>query len=60
MAALRGFKRQALHAETLEFVHPISGEPVRNTAPAPADMLHLMKVLREDSAAFAERERDRW
>jgi len=60
VAALRGFKRQALHAETLEFVHPISGEPVRNTAPAPADMLHLMKVLREDSAAFAERERDRW
>jgi len=60
VAALRGFKRQALHAETLEFVHPITGEQVRNTAPVPADMLHLMKVLREDSAAFAERERDRW
>ena len=24
--ALRGFKRQALHAETLEFAHPVSGE----------------------------------
>ena len=47
MAALRGFKRQALHAETLEFMHPITGEPVRNTAPVPEDMLHLMKVLRE-------------
>ena len=60
VAALRGFKRQALHAETLEFTHPITGEPVRNTAPVPDDMLHLMKVLREDSEAFAARERDRW
>jgi len=60
VAALRGFKRQALHAETLEFMHPITGEPVRNTAPVPEDMLHLMKVLREDSEAFAARERDRW
>jgi 23S rRNA pseudouridine1911/1915/1917 synthase len=59
VAALRGFKRQALHAETLEFVHPITGETVRNTAPAPADMLQLMKALREDSEAFAERERGR-
>ena len=55
--ALRGFKRQALHAETLEFTHPITGEPVRNTAPVPEDMLHLLKVLREDSEAFAARER---
>jgi len=62
VAALRGFKRQALHAETLEFVHPMTGQPLRNSAPAPADMQHLLKVLREDSEAFAERERgrDRW
>ncbi len=60
VAALRGFKRQALHAETLEFVHPMTGEPLRNSAPVPADMQHLMKVLREDSEAFAERERGRW
>ncbi|KIP86525.1 MULTISPECIES: 23S rRNA pseudouridine(1911/1915/1917) synthase RluD [unclassified Stenotrophomonas] len=59
VAALRGFKRQALHAETLEFVHPITGETVRNTAPAPADMLQLLKALREDSELFAERERGR-
>ncbi|ROU07508.1 23S rRNA pseudouridine(1911/1915/1917) synthase RluD [Lysobacter enzymogenes] len=51
---LRGFKRQALHAETLEFVHPISGEPVRCTAPVPADMRHLVAELREDSRAAAE------
>ena len=57
---LRGFKRQALHAETLEFVHPITGEAIRNSAPVPADLLALMKALREDSKAFAERERGRW
>jgi len=60
VAALRGFRRQALHAETLEFVHPMTGEAVRTSADAPADMQHLIKVLREDSAAFAERERGRW
>ena len=60
VATLRGFKRQALHAETLEFVHPMTGEAVRTSADAPADMQHLIKVLREDSAAFAERERGRW
>jgi len=51
---LRGFKRQALHAETLEFVHPVSGEPVRCSAPVPADMLHLIAELRADSRAAAE------
>ncbi len=47
--ALRGFKRQALHAETLEFVHPISGEPVRATAPVPEDMRELLRALRDDA-----------
>ena len=51
IAALRGFKRQALHAETLEFRHPSSGEPVRVSAPVPADMLNLMAALRADSQA---------
>ncbi|GAA5071139.1 23S rRNA pseudouridine(1911/1915/1917) synthase RluD [Lysobacter panacisoli] len=54
---LRGFRRQALHAETLEFAHPVTGEPVRCTAPVPQDLQHLVRVLREDSAAAAERER---
>ena len=48
---LRGFKRQALHAETLEFAHPISGEPIRCTAPVPADLRQLMDALREDQRA---------
>jgi 23S rRNA pseudouridine1911/1915/1917 synthase len=47
--ALRGFKRQALHAETLEFVHPVSGEPVRATAPVPQDMRNLLRVLHDDA-----------
>ena len=51
--ALRGFRRQALHAETLEFQHPISGEPVRCTAPVPHDMLHLIKALHDDAVAAA-------
>ena len=59
IAALRGFKRQALHAEVLEFAHPISGEPVRCAAPVPDDMQSLMRLLREDAAAHAEAERAR-
>lgn len=52
-AALRGFRRQALHAETLEFAHPRSGEPVRTSAPVPDDMQALMRLLREDARAHA-------
>ena len=59
IAALRGFKRQALHAEVLEFAHPVSGEPIRCSAPVPEDMQRLMKLLREDAAAHAETERSR-
>jgi 23S rRNA pseudouridine1911/1915/1917 synthase len=55
VAALRAFRRQALHAETLEFIHPISGEPLRSSAPVPTDMQALMRLLREDSAAQATR-----
>jgi 23S rRNA pseudouridine1911/1915/1917 synthase len=59
VAQLRGFKRQALHAETLEFVHPITGETISNSAPPPADMLALLQALRDDSRHFAELERGR-
>ena len=57
VGALRGFKRQALHAEVLEFDHPITGQPVRAEAPVPDDMRQLMKVLREDTAAFEQAQR---
>jgi 23S rRNA pseudouridine1911/1915/1917 synthase len=55
--SLRGFKRQALHAETLEFIHPLSGEPVRCSTPMPADMQALVATLREDSREAEERAR---
>ncbi|MDH5822308.1 23S rRNA pseudouridine(1911/1915/1917) synthase RluD [Luteimonas sp. RD2P54] len=51
VAALRGFRRQALHAETLEFRHPRTGEPLRVGASVPADMLELLRQLREDTRA---------
>ena len=54
IAGLRGLKRQALHAEVLEFLHPISGEPVRCSAPLPDDIQNLLRLLREDAAAHAE------
>jgi 23S rRNA pseudouridine1911/1915/1917 synthase len=57
IAVLRGFKRQALHAETLEFIHPASGEPLRVSAPLPADMQQLLQALRADAAAHAENAR---
>jgi 23S rRNA pseudouridine1911/1915/1917 synthase len=53
VTVLRGFRRQALHAQVLEFVHPTSGEPVRCEAPVPADMQALLRALRDDSRAFA-------
>ena len=47
--ALRGFRRQALHAEKLEFTHPVSGELMTIEAARPADMDALITTVREDS-----------
>jgi 23S rRNA pseudouridine1911/1915/1917 synthase len=47
-AALRGFRRQALHAERLSFEHPVSGEPLSFSAERPADQLALIEALRAD------------
>jgi 23S rRNA pseudouridine1911/1915/1917 synthase len=44
--ALRGFRRQALHAETLVFKHPRRDEEVRTSAPLPADFKALLNVVR--------------
>ncbi|WP_147653604.1 23S rRNA pseudouridine(1911/1915/1917) synthase RluD [Vulcaniibacterium gelatinicum] len=49
--ALRGFRRQALHAEVLEFAHPLTGAPVRCSAPVPEDMRRLIALLRADARA---------
>ncbi|PWK88614.1 23S rRNA pseudouridine(1911/1915/1917) synthase RluD [Fulvimonas soli] len=50
VAALRGFRRQALHAERLAFDHPVTGEALSFAAPRPADMGQLILALREDAA----------
>ncbi len=48
--ALRGFKRQALHAATLGFAHPRTGKPLTLEAAVPPDFAQLLTVLREDAA----------
>ncbi|ATI42542.1 RNA pseudouridine synthase [Pacificitalea manganoxidans] len=45
-AALAAFPRQALHAATLGFEHPVSGEWMRFEAPLPQDMQDLLTALR--------------
>ncbi|HSY94956.1 MAG TPA: 23S rRNA pseudouridine(1911/1915/1917) synthase RluD [Steroidobacteraceae bacterium] len=51
--ALRGFKRQALHAATLGFDHPRSGERLILQSAVPPDFAQLLEVLREDARAAA-------
>jgi 23S rRNA pseudouridine1911/1915/1917 synthase len=51
IAELRGFRRQALHAERLSFVHPISGESLSFSAERPTDQEQLITALRADLAA---------
>lgn len=43
---LRGFRRQALHAETLTLVHPESGEKCSWSAPVPDDFKNLLNIMR--------------
>ncbi|WP_225028431.1 RluA family pseudouridine synthase [Xinfangfangia pollutisoli] len=49
-AAGNGFGRQALHAATLGFTHPVSGAELDFTAPLPADMAALLESLRAATA----------
>jgi len=48
IAMLRGFRRQALHAERLSFIHPITGEALSFGVERPADQLALIEALRAD------------
>lgn len=47
--ALRNFKRQALHAYELGFVHPTTNKLVSFTAPIPEDMQNLISILKQDA-----------
>ncbi|MBY0511525.1 MAG: RluA family pseudouridine synthase [Rhodospirillaceae bacterium] len=54
-ALLREFPRQALHAATLGFIHPVTGKKQRFAAPPPEDFMALLAGLSElDEVAFAD------
>ncbi len=48
ITTLRGFRRQALHAEKLSFIHPVTGEALSFTIDRPADQQGLIEALRAD------------
>jgi 23S rRNA pseudouridine1911/1915/1917 synthase len=54
VAALEGFRRQALHAARLKLEHPVSGKEVAWEAPLPGDMEALLKVMEADTKAADE------
>jgi 23S rRNA pseudouridine1911/1915/1917 synthase len=47
--ALRGFRRQALHAECLGFEHPVSRESMQFRADRPLDLKQLILALKGDA-----------
>jgi len=51
MDALRSFKRQALHAGRLGFLHPETGQAVEWEVAMPEDMTSLIEACRQDREA---------
>lgn len=49
IAALKQFKHQALHADELAFIHPLSQEAMHWKIDLPSDLQHLIACLKEDS-----------
>ncbi len=49
ISMLKDFKRQALHARRLEFMHPVTKEPMALEAELPEDMESLLKMLKKVS-----------
>jgi len=47
---LRGFRRQALHAQELSFAHPDSGDRMTFSSPLPDDLERLIVILTADQA----------
>jgi 23S rRNA pseudouridine1911/1915/1917 synthase len=47
--AANSFPRQALHAATLGFLHPVTGEELEFASPLPPDMADLIAALRAGS-----------
>ena len=51
VSAIRGFRRQALHASRLEFRHPRNGKLIELDCDLPEDMQHLFETLVLDSGS---------
>jgi 23S rRNA pseudouridine1911/1915/1917 synthase len=51
---LRAFRRQALHAAHLAFVHPVSGDALAFDAEVPADFAELLALVNGDLARHPE------
>lgn len=47
---LKSIHRQALHARSLAFTHPVTGERMQFSSPIPADMQNCLDLLRASSA----------
>jgi len=47
-SALQSFRRQALHAGLLGFIHPASGQEVSWRVDMPKDMLNILEILEKD------------
>ena len=60
IAALQGFRRQALHACAIRFRHPASGEILQFTAPLPRDMHELLAALAGSEAGAMRAEALPW
>ena len=43
--AIKAFPRQALHAATLGFIHPVTAEAMRWTSPIPQDIIDLCRLF---------------
>jgi 23S rRNA pseudouridine1911/1915/1917 synthase len=59
-AALRGFRRQALHAFQLQFEHPLTGDVLALEAPLPADFRGLLAALAGATTTVPRLEALRW
>ncbi|RLA59306.1 MAG: 23S rRNA pseudouridine(1911/1915/1917) synthase RluD [Gammaproteobacteria bacterium] len=51
--ALRGFRRQALHAQALGLLHPETGAQMQFECPLPQDMRDLLAVLQQEDPPIA-------
>ena len=59
LAEIRGFRRQALHAASLGFAHPVTGEALHFETPMPDDMAGLVAAIEAGIARRATAPKNR-